>query len=239
MTISRSNLHLSNVTHLEQNFPTICGSSGAVLIELFFDLSNFTCVMANLGTTRRIATSSTPSSAADRNTTEPKGPHEKFYTNFKIYCPINIPLTGEDAGVRIIRNMENFGLYYTLFVWIILFITLIPQRKVSLILLVIMTYVTTLYCLLLRACPNSVVLHRIIDKRFVLALLAIATALQLIFTEAGIHLAVTLACSVPIVLVHAILWASFDAFEIEGGTGELAPLAALNESEAQSLDDAV
>ncbi|XP_027353102.1 uncharacterized protein LOC113863653 [Abrus precatorius] len=192
--------------------------------------------MANFGTTQRIPTSSTPLSTDD--TYEPKSPHEKLYKNFKIYCPISIPLTAEDAGVRIIKNMGTFGLYYTLFVWIILFITLIPQRKVSLILLVIMTYVTTIYCLVLRAFPNSVLLHRIIDKRFVLALLAIATAVQLILTEAGIHLAVTLACSVPIVLVHAVLWASFEAFEFENasGTGELAPLAADKESQAENSD---
>ncbi|TKY65286.1 PRA1 family protein F2 [Spatholobus suberectus] len=191
--------------------------------------------MANYGTTQRIPTSTPPSTA---DTYEPKGPHEKFYSNFRVYCPINIPSTSEAAGVRIIRNMGSFGLYYALFVWIILFITLIPQRKVSLILLVIMTYVTTLYCLLLRAFPNSVVLHRIIDKRFVFALLAIATAVQLILTEAGIHLAVTLASSMPIVLVHAVLWASYDAFEVEdaSGRGELAPLAGHEESVAENSD---
>ncbi|KAK7295263.1 hypothetical protein RJT34_18169 [Clitoria ternatea] len=193
--------------------------------------------MANFGTTQRIPTSSTPSSNTD--TYEPKGPHEKLYTNIKLYCPINIPLTSEAAGIRIIRNMGIFGLYYTLFVWIILFITLIPQREVSLILLVIMTYVTTLYCLLLRAFPNSVLLHRIIDKRVVLGLLAFATALQLILTEAGIHLALTLACSVPVVLVHAVLWASFEVEDGSAGAGELVPLASHNESGADENLDVV
>ncbi|KAG4922582.1 hypothetical protein JHK82_051554 [Glycine max] len=194
--------------------------------------------MANYGTTQRIPTSSTPQSTADTYEPEPKAPHEKFYSDFRIYCPINIPSTSEAAGVRIMRNMCNFGLYYTLFVWIILFITLIPQRKVSLILFVIMTYVTTLYFLLLRAFPNSVVLHRIIDKRVVLALLAIATAVQLILTKAGIHLAVTLASSVPVLLVHAVLWASYDAFEVEDSSakGELAPLAGHSESVADNSD---
>ncbi|KAK7394600.1 hypothetical protein VNO78_15132 [Psophocarpus tetragonolobus] len=198
--------------------------------------------MANYGTTQRIPTSSTvtPSSTDTSYEAEPKAPHEKFYSNFRIYCPINIPSSAEAAGVRIMRNISNFGLYYTLFVWVILFITLIPKRKVSLILFVIMTYVTTLYLLLLRAVPNSFVLHRIIDKRFVLALLAIATAVQLILTEAGIHLAVTLASSVPVVLVHAVFWASFDAFEIEdasGNKGQLAPLTGHNQSLAYNSDD--
>ncbi|XP_004493556.1 uncharacterized protein [Cicer arietinum] len=197
--------------------------------------------MANLGTTtQRIPTSSKPSSPAS-DTHEPKGPHEKPYADFKFYCPINIPLTAEAAAARIIRNLGNLGLYYTLFVWIILFITLIPQRKVSLILLVIMTYVTTLYCLLLRACPNSVVLHRIIDKRIVLSLLFIATAVQLILTKAGIHFAVTLSSSVPIVLLHAVLWAStceYDAYETQEGsvTEELAPLTGHSDGENRSSD---
>ncbi|OIV98700.1 hypothetical protein TanjilG_24871 [Lupinus angustifolius] len=188
--------------------------------------------MANYGTTQRIpTTSTTPSSTSE--TYEPKAPHEKKHSDFKIFCPFNFPLTSEASAIRIIKNFENLGLYYTLFVWIVLFITLIPQRNVSLILLVIMTYVTTLYFLLLRACPNSEVLHKIIDKRFVLGLLAIATALQLILTKAGIHLAVTLACTVPIVLVHAVLWVGFDAFEIENGfsvSGELVPLVGQNQN---------
>ncbi|KAL2330102.1 hypothetical protein Fmac_017683 [Flemingia macrophylla] len=195
--------------------------------------------MANYGTTQRI----TPPSTTDSDERyEPKGPQEKFYSNFRFYCPISIPSTSEAAGIRIMKNMVNFGLYYTLFVWIILFITLIPMRKVSLILLVIMTYVTTLYILLLRAFPNSVVLHRVIDKRVVMALLAVATTVQLILTEAGIHLAVTLASSMPVVLVHAVLWASYDAFEIEdasSGRGELAPLVGHKESVAENYSDAV
>lgn len=189
--------------------------------------------MANYGTTQRIPTTSTPSSKAE--TYEPKGLHEKQYRDFKIYCPFNIPLTSEAAAVRIISNLGNLGLYYTLFVWIVLFITLIPQRKVSLILLVIMSYVTTLYCLLLRSCPNSVVLHKIIDKRFVLFLLALATTVQLVVTQAGIHLAVTLACTMPIVLVHAVFWVNLDAFESEDGSGigERAPLVGHSESGAK------
>ncbi|XP_028804665.1 uncharacterized protein LOC114759623 [Neltuma alba] len=182
--------------------------------------------MATFGANQRIPTSSPPLSSDDQPC-EPKAPHEKQFT-LNFYCPFSIPLTPESAALRVIRNLGNLGLYYTLFVWIILFITLIPQRKVSLILLVIMSYVTTLYLLLLRAYPSSYVLHRVIDKRFVLSLLAIATMVQLIVTGAGIHLGVTLACSVPLVLLHAVLWIShheisenFDA----SGAAELAPLA--------------
>ena len=195
--------------------------------------------MANLGTTQRIPTSSKPSSPKTE-TYEPKSPNAKLYADFKFYCPINIPLTQEAATSRIIRNLENIGLYYTLFIWIILFITLIPDRKVSLILLVIMTYVTTLYCLILRSCPNSYVLHKIIDKRIVLSFLVIATSVQLIMNDAGTKFAITSTCSVPVVLLHAGLWDSrCDGYETKEGSGtqELAPLTSdHNDSEAQNLD---
>ncbi|XLT27319.1 hypothetical protein HN873_058611, partial [Arachis hypogaea] len=35
-----------------------------------------------------------------------------------------------------------------------------------------------------------------------------------ILTNVGIHLAVPLACSMPLVLVHAILWIGFYDFEV-------------------------
>lgn len=207
------------------NFSHLWFNRRGFQVESFCDHSKSTSsVMANIGTTQRTPnTTTTPSSTTDPY--DPKGPSEKLYTDFKIYWPFNIPLTSEAAAIRVIRNLENLGLYYTLFVWIILFIVLIPHRKLSLILFVIMTYATVLYCVVLRAYPNSMLLHRSIDKRFVLALLVFATIVQLILTEAGIHLAVTLACAVPIVLVHAVLWISHHVFEIEDGTQEMAPLA--------------
>ncbi|KAI9112736.1 hypothetical protein K1719_016239 [Acacia pycnantha] len=195
--------------------------------------------MASFGTIQRIPTSSSPPSSSTDQPKEPKAPHEKQFKEFKFYCPLNIPLTPEAAALRIIRNLGNLGLYYALFVWIILFITLIPKRKVSLILLVIMSYVTTLYLLLLRAYPNSYVLHRVIDKRFVLALLAIATMVQLILTRAGIHLGVTLACAMPLVLLHAVLWISgpeiSENFEAPG-VAELAPLSNNSKNAGEGSD---
>lgn len=197
--------------------------------------------MATFGTTQRISTasSSTPSLLSNDQPKEPKSPHEKQFKEFNIYCPLNIPLTPEAAALRMIRNLGNLGLYYTLFVWIILFITLIPQRKVSLILLVIMSYVTTLFLLLLKAYPNSYILHRVIDKRFVLAILAFATMVQLILTEAGIHLGLTLACSLPIVLLHAVLWISHNEISENSEAsfvGELAPLNDKSKSEGEGHD---
>lgn len=221
------------------NFSNLWFNRRGTSIEPFSDPPNSTSnLMANFGTTQRTPNTTTTPSPPSLDPYEPKGPHEKLYTDFKIYWPFTMPLTSEAAAIRVIRNLEHLGLYYTLFVWIILFITLIPQRKVSLILFVTMTYVTALYILLLRVFPNSVVLHRIIDKRVVLALLAIATAVQLILTEAGIHLAVTLASSVPVLLVHAVLWASYDAFEVEDASakGELAPLAGHSENVDDNTD---
>ncbi|RYR32137.1 hypothetical protein Ahy_B01g057124 [Arachis hypogaea] len=115
-----------------------------------------------------------------------------------------MPLTSEAAAIRIMRNLGNLGLYYTLF------------HKVSLIILVIMTYVITIYCLILRAFPYSVLLHKVIDKRFVMSLLVFVTVVMLVVTEAGTHLVVTLAIVVPIILIHALLWITHHhSFDIE------------------------
>ncbi|CAJ1825452.1 unnamed protein product [Sphenostylis stenocarpa] len=213
------------------NFTSLWFTRRDISIEPFCDPPNSTSnLMANFGTTQRTPSTTTTPSSSTLDTYEPKGHHEKLYTDFKIYWPFNMPLTSEAAALRVIRNLENLGLYYTLFVWIILFIVLIPHRKVSLILFVIMTYVTAIYCLLLRAHPKSAFLHRSLDKRFVLALLMFATVGQLILTEAGIHLAVTLACAVPLVLVHAVLWVSHHSFEVEDDScpKEMTPLACHN-----------
>ncbi|WJX82677.1 hypothetical protein P8452_65401 [Trifolium repens] len=112
--------------------------------------------MAKLGATHRTQTiSTTPSSISE--TYKPKNPHEKLYTDFQIYWPFSIPLTSEAAAIRIIRNLENLGLYYTLFI------------------------------------------------------------------------KVTLACAVPLVLVHAVLWVNHYVFEVEDACcccndKELAPI---------------
>jgi hypothetical protein len=73
-------------------------------------------------------------------------------------------------------------------------------------------------------------LDKIIDKSIVLGLIAVATMIELIATEAGLHLVITSAATVPIVLIHAVLWVR-DDFCVEertggggGGDGELVPL---------------
>lgn len=111
-----------------------------------------------------------------------------------------------------------------------------PQRKVSLVYLVATTYVTCIYLLLLRAQPNSVVLHRVIDKRLVLALLAVATAVELILTDAGIHLIGTLAGGVPVVIAHAVLCVADDLFvgEEACAAGELVPLVGMKTCDVES-----
>ncbi|KAH1234904.1 hypothetical protein GmHk_09G026991 [Glycine max] len=193
------------------NFSNLWFNRRGTSIEPFSDPPKSTSsVMANFGTTQRTPTTTTTPSPPSLDPYEPKAPHEKLYTDFKIYWPFTTPLTSEAAAIRVIRNLENLGLYYTLFVWIILFIVLIPH--------------------LLRAHPKSVFLHRTIDKKFVLALLVFATFVQLILTEAGIQLAVTLACAVPFLLVHAVFWVSHHGFEIEddSDTKEMAPLVGHN-----------
>ncbi|PON99749.1 Prenylated rab acceptor [Trema orientale] len=188
--------------------------------------------MANYGTVQRPSTAS-PSPSTDH----PYDPKDSTRKKFNIICPFNIPTTQEAAAARIIRNLGDFGLYYALFIWLGLFIALIPQRKVSLIYLVAMTYVTGVYLLVLRALPNSVVLNNVIDKRLVLALLAIATMVELILTRAAIHLFASLGIGVPLILVHAVLTIRDDLFVGEEATSaadQLVPLR--NSNETPSVD---
>lgn len=100
-----------------------------------------------------------------------------------------------------------------------------------------MTYIGSLFLLLLRAVPSSNIVHKILDKRVVLPLIFVATVVQLVVTDAGLHLLVTLAGSLPVVLVHAVLWVR-EEFSVEeegyvgggrgsggdGASGELLPL---------------
>ncbi|KAF5731600.1 hypothetical protein HS088_TW18G00281 [Tripterygium wilfordii] len=177
--------------------------------------------MANYGATQRPHLNSTPPS--DHDFDDSTGKQRK---EFRFVCPFNIPSTPEAAAIRIIKNLHHFGLYYSLFVWIVLFITLIPKRKVSLIYLVIMTYVTTVYVLLIRALPSASFLHKIIGRGVVLPLIGLGTMVELILTEAGLHLLICLAATMPIVLVHAVLWVRDDVVvgvevevEVDGGGG--------------------
>lgn len=126
--------------------------------------------------------------------------------SFKFICPFSIPPTSEAAAVRIIKNLLFFGLYYLLFVYIVLFITLIPRRKVSLVFLVAMREIAFLYLLLLRALPNSFILNKTINKFFVLFLLCVITGVEMIVTRAGIHLLITLVSTTPVILFHAAFW---------------------------------
>lgn len=171
--------------------------------------------MARYGSIQRPNTISTSASMVGQpDESKEDSPGKKRYDfkrpEFIVVCPFNIPSSPEAASLRIIKNLCHFALYYIHFVWLVLFISLIPKRKVSLIYLVIMTYVASLYLLILRALPNSYWLHKIIDKRVVLALIVFVTMFELILTRAAIHLFVTLAATIPIVLVHAVLWVTED-----------------------------
>ena len=169
--------------------------------------------------------------------TTPTDPEDRTVKNrddfeppeFRLVCPFSIPSSPEAASLRIIRNLGHFASYYTHFVWIVLFIALIPQREViSLIPLFNMIYVASLY-LLSGAFPPNFCMLEITDKSLGLGLIAVKTMIEIITTGAGLHLVITLAATVPIVLIHAVLWVRED-FCVEeragggGGGGEVALL---------------
>lgn len=150
------------------------------------------------------AATAQPSESTPDNNNESKNA-SKTPNGFTIMWPFNIPST-EGAIARISNNFKSFALCYAEFVFIVLFITLIPSRKISLVYLVIMKEIAFLYVLLLRAVPNSILLHKIIDKRFVFFVLSIITGVELVLTQAAIHLLATLLSTIPIILAHACFW---------------------------------
>ncbi|GMH17616.1 hypothetical protein Nepgr_019457 [Nepenthes gracilis] len=168
--------------------------------------------MANYSTaTQRSSAASTtsPKAPADPPTNHTEDPRRttsarRIRVSFSIAWPFNLPSTPEEALARIASNFAYFKLYYAIFLWAVLFISLIPRRKLSLLFLVLMTNVTVMYLLLLKAMPNSNLL-KFIDRRAVLAVLAVATAVELILTGAGLHLLITLACTTSVMLGHAVL----------------------------------
>nr|GMC92550.1 PRA1 family protein F3-like [Ipomoea batatas] len=159
---------------------------------------------------------------------QPNDQYEKSTKNqltFQITIPFSIPSTPESAATRIIRNLEKFKLYYFEFIWLVLFIALIPRRKVSLIILAATKEAAIIYLLLMRAVPASLVLiHKILDKRLILSLLALGTGIALIATRSGLHLVITLAATMTIILAHAGLWSGWvDAVE-NNNVDEYTPL---------------
>ncbi|KAI4370063.1 hypothetical protein MLD38_018448 [Melastoma candidum] len=126
--------------------------------------------------------------------------------NLGFFFPFNLPLTPEALAVRILKNLAHFALFYTLVLWVGLSISLVPQRRTSLFILLLLTLVTTSFLILLRLTPNTMFIHGAADKAIVLFALGVVTTVALILTDAGIHLLLTLAIGIPVVLAHAIFW---------------------------------
>ncbi|KAF3637950.1 putative dol-P-Man:Man(7)GlcNAc(2)-PP-Dol alpha-1,6-mannosyltransferase-like [Capsicum annuum] len=153
-----------------------------------------------------------PQTQPDESKQIPNPEKDQPFT-FRIMCPFGISFILESAASRIINDLRKFGLYYAEFVWIVLFIMLFDEHKISVVCLVVMKEVAILYFLLLHAGANSVLFRGLIafdTMPIVLPLLAIGTCIALIFTGAGIHLLITLAVTFPIVLAHAVLCVADD-----------------------------
>ncbi|KAG8391491.1 hypothetical protein BUALT_Bualt01G0193200 [Buddleja alternifolia] len=190
--------------------------------------------MANYTTTTHRPSSTNSPPPPPGHDTKPDDPTRKNIYTLNFSWPFNIPSTPESAAIRIVKNLANFSLYYAIFVWTVLFIALIPKRKVSVIYLVAMTEITLLYFLLMR---SFAVLHKMIDKRFVLFLLFIVTAVEMILTRAAIHLFIVLGATVPLIVVHAVLSKGEDVF-VNKEDGEMVRLVVnekLGDDHAENL----
>ncbi|XP_048132757.1 uncharacterized protein LOC115726294 isoform X2 [Rhodamnia argentea] len=177
--------------------------------------------MSNFGITQR--PSSISPSTPQMET--PHAPKARPLNNVKLAFPFGLPATPEAAAARIIKNLSHFSLFYALFLWVGLSISLVPQRRYSLLLLMATTIIANQYLIMLRLMPSSICMNKALDKTLVLVPVAIVTAVGLILTQAAIHLFATLGIGLPVILVHAVLWREGGFVNEEASApGELAPL---------------
>lgn len=161
----------------------------------------------------------------------------KIHREFAFLGLLAFPSSPEAAAARIIHNLGYFRLYYALFLWVIIFASLAPKRHISLILFFAVSAVTCFYLLVLRLIPTaSAVPYKTIDTRLVVALLQIVAAVALILTHAGIHLVVSLASGIPVVLLHAVLQVTDDysVHEHVSATSEVVPLVQMETGDLES-----
>ncbi|KAF7848334.1 hypothetical protein BT93_L2087 [Corymbia citriodora subsp. variegata] len=104
------------------------------------------------------------------------------------------------------QDLCHFGLFYALVLWVGLSISLMPRRKVSLLLLMATTIITNQYFMMLQLMPKSICMRRTFDKMVVLVLMPIVTTVGLIVRQAAVHLFVTLGIGLPVMLVHVVFW---------------------------------
>ncbi|KAI4387837.1 hypothetical protein MLD38_000231 [Melastoma candidum] len=140
--------------------------------------------------------------------------------DLKFVFPFDMPASPEALAIRIIKNLSRFCLFYSLLLWAGLTISLVPIRRTSLHILLSMTAVTNSFLILLRLMPQPMFLHRAMDKAAVLLTLGIVTVIALILTGAAMHMFLTSAIGVPVVLVHAAFWKDDLQLGINGGNVE-------------------
>lgn len=172
--------------------------------------------MPDFGPVQRSSSSSSTSNMTvlndDEDSSMMKSAHHKHHDSsspsftFNFTFPLSIPSTPEKAAIRIVKNMVAFGLYYLLFIYIVLFITLIPKRKVSLTYLAGFKEIGFLYLVFVRCLPRTFFLNHGVCKFLVLFGLCIASVVLMIVTKAGLHLMIVLVSAVPVILFHATLW---------------------------------
>ncbi|CAI9101219.1 OLC1v1038491C1 [Oldenlandia corymbosa var. corymbosa] len=152
-----------------------------------------------------------------------KHPDSSSSYTFNFTFPLSIPSTPEKAAIRIVKNMVSFGLCYLLFVYVVLFITLIPARKVSLTILAGIKEIGFLYLIFLRCLPKSLFLNHSVFKFLVLFALCVTAGVLMIVTKAGLHLLIVLVSAIPVILFHATLWRE----ELNFGTNKNDEIATL------------
>ncbi|XP_024972842.1 PRA1 family protein F3-like [Cynara cardunculus var. scolymus] len=114
---------------------------------------------------------------------------------------INLPHGFSDAISRIKTNVGYFRMNYTLFTFIVLFLSLL-WHPISLIALTIASW---LFCNFILRDESLLIFNRTVDDRVGLAILSIVTFVLMVLDEAMMNVLVSVSIGAAVAVVHTVL----------------------------------
>ncbi|XP_024973260.1 PRA1 family protein F3-like [Cynara cardunculus var. scolymus] len=114
---------------------------------------------------------------------------------------INLPRGLSDAISRIKTNVGYFRMNYTLFTFMVLFLSLL-WHPISLMALAIASW---LFCNFILRDESLVICNRTIDDRVTLAILSVVTFVLLLLDEATMNILLSVSIGMAVTVVHTVL----------------------------------